>query len=68
MPVLGITATVDATVGAANGRLVVAPDVPFIGTFTLFSDPHVRIQGVGATPTPGGFAVSARAAPRPQLG
>jgi len=61
VPVLGITATVDATVGAANGRLVVAPNVPFIGTFTLFNDPHVRIQGVGATFMPGGFAVSARA-------
>jgi hypothetical protein len=61
VPVIGITATVDATVGAANGNLVVAPNVPFIGTFTLFSDPHVRIQGVGATFRPGGFAVSARA-------
>jgi hypothetical protein len=32
-----------------------------LGTFTLFSDPHVLIQGVSATSAPGGFAVSARA-------
>jgi hypothetical protein len=59
----GVSAAVDATVAVSNGRLVVAPDVPFGGlaTITLFSDPHVRIQGVAATPTPGGFTISARA-------
>jgi hypothetical protein len=58
----GVTATIDATVGAQNGNLVVAPDVPFGGlaTITLFSDPHVQIQGVSAAPGPGGFSVSAR--------
>jgi hypothetical protein len=61
VPVLGITATVDATVAASNGRLVVTPNVPFLGTFTLFSDPHVGVEGVGASPTSSGFTVSARA-------
>jgi len=59
--ILGVTATVDATVAAQDGNLVVAPDVPLLGTFTLFSDPHVLIQGVSATSASGGFAVSARA-------
>ena len=40
---LGLDATVDATVAAQDGALVVAPDVPFggIATITLFDDPHV---------------------------
>ena len=28
---------------------------------TLFDDPHVQIQGVSASPTPGGFTVTAQA-------
>jgi hypothetical protein len=60
---LGLNATVDATVSALNGALVVAPNVPFggIATITLFSDPHVQVQSVGATAVPGGFRVSATA-------
>lgn len=60
---LGLTATVDATVAARNGALVVAPDVPFggIATLTLFNDPHVQVQSVSATNVPGGFRVSADA-------
>jgi hypothetical protein len=61
VPVLGVTASVDATVAASNGRLMFAPNVPFLGTFTLFSDAHVQVQGVGANATPAGFTVSARA-------
>lgn len=58
---LGLTATVDATVAAQNGALVVAPDVPFggIATLTLFNDPHVQVQSVSATTVPGGFRVVA---------
>lgn len=58
---LGLKATVDATVAAQNGALVVAPDVPFggIATLTLFDDPHVQVQSVSATNVPGGFRVSA---------
>ncbi len=60
---LGLKATVDATVAAQDGALVVAPNVPFggIATLTLFSNPHVRVQSVGATSVPGGFRVSADA-------
>ena len=56
---LGLSATVDATVSSQNGKLVVAPDVPFGGlaTVTVFSDPRIRVQGVSASPVPGGFAV-----------
>jgi hypothetical protein len=59
----GVTATVDATARAQNGQIVVTPDLPFGGlaTITVFSDPAVEIQGVGATPAPGGFSVSAQA-------
>jgi hypothetical protein len=58
---LGLTATVDATVAAQDGALVVAPDVPFggIATLTLFNDPHVQVQSVSATTLPGGFRVTA---------
>ncbi len=50
---------VDATVSAQDGKLVVVPDVPFGGlaTVTVFSDPHVSVQGVSASPGPGGFSV-----------
>lgn len=60
---LGVSATVDATVRPDNGALVVTPDVPFGGlaTITLFSSSAVQVQSVAADPAPGGFAVSARA-------
>jgi hypothetical protein len=60
---LGLNATVDATVSALNGALVVAPNVPFggIATITLFNDPHVKVQSVSAVAVPGGFRVSATA-------
>jgi hypothetical protein len=60
---LGLKATVDATVAAENGALVVAPNVPFggIATLTLFDNPHVKVRSVSATNVPGGFRVSARA-------
>lgn len=57
----GVTATVDATVSASDGKLIVAPDVPFGGfaTLTVFSNPHVEVLSVGATSAPGGFRVTA---------
>ena len=57
----GVSATVDATVSASDGKLVVAPDVPFGGfaTVTVFSDPRVEVQSVAATSAPGGFRVTA---------
>jgi hypothetical protein len=60
---LGLRASVDATVAAENGALVVVPDVPFggIATITLFDNPHVRVQSVAAVALPGAFRISARA-------
>ncbi len=60
---LGISATVDATVRPQNGALVVVPDVPFGGlaTITVFSDPHVEVDGVSARPAQDGFTVTATA-------
>lgn len=57
----GVTATVDATVSASDGKLIVAPDVPFgsFATLTVFSNPHVEVQSVAATSAPGGFRVTA---------
>ena len=64
---LGLSATVDATVRAAGGRLLVAPDVPFGGlaTLVLFADPRVSVDRVRATPLAGGFRVSVAATVRP---
>lgn len=63
---LGLSATVDATVAAVNGAIVVAPNVPFggIATITLFDDPHVRVQSVSAVAVADGFRVSAQATVR----
>jgi hypothetical protein len=56
---LGLSATVDATVSAQDGKLVIVPDVPFGGlaTITAFSDPRIQVLGVSASPAAGGFAV-----------
>jgi hypothetical protein len=61
---LGVTASVDATVRAQDGQLVVLPDVPFGGlaTITVFSNPHLSVESVGASPAPGGFLVRGTAA------
>lgn len=60
--VFGLTTTADATVRPENGKLVVTPDVPFGGlaTITLFSNPHIAVDGVAATQLPGGFALTAQ--------
>ena len=60
---LRLNASIDAVVGARNGALVVAPNVPFggIATITLLNDPHVRVQSVSAVTVPGGFRLVARA-------
>ena len=59
--VLGITVTVDATVGQVNGALVVSPNIPIVGlaTIPLFSNPKIAVEGVAATPTAQGFALTA---------
>jgi hypothetical protein len=59
---LGLTA--DATLSAQNGVLRIAPDVPLLAgllTITVFQDPDVSVQGVGANSVPGGFSVFASA-------
>jgi LmeA-like phospholipid-binding len=58
---LGVTASVDATVAAENGRLIVQPDVPFGGlaTVTVFSDPRLEVSGLSASSAADGFSVSA---------
>ncbi len=57
----GVTATADATVAASDGGLVIAPNVPLGGlaTVTVFSNPHVQVQGLSARSAPGGFSVTA---------
>jgi LmeA-like phospholipid-binding len=54
--------TADATLMAVNGKLVVQPNVPILNFFTVtvFSDPHVAVQGVAARRTPDGFVLSGR--------
>jgi hypothetical protein len=61
--VLGVTATVDATLAAQDGALVLTPDVPFGGfaTVTVFSNPKLAIDDVAAAPARGGFELTARA-------
>jgi LmeA-like phospholipid-binding len=61
--VLGVSASVDVTVGPHNGALVATPDVPFGGfaTITLFSNPRIAVDGVSATSAPGGLTVTASA-------
>ena len=50
----GLGASVDAVAGASEGKLVVHPAGLLLGglRLTLFSDPHVYVEGVGATVTP----------------
>ncbi len=61
--ILGVTATVDATVRAQNGALVVALNVPFGGlaTITVFSNPAIAVEAVSANPVAGGFTFTAQA-------
>lgn len=60
---LGVSATVPATIEPRVGRLVVVPDVPLGGfaTVTVFSEPHVSVEGVGGRQIPGGLEVTAQA-------
>lgn len=60
---LGRTVSARAVALARDGRLLVVPDVPFgeLLTLTVFSDPRVYVQDIGARPQPDGFTLSARA-------
>jgi hypothetical protein len=59
--VLGVTA--DATLRAQDGALVISPDVPLLNliTVTVFRDPGVYVEGVGASDAPQGFSLQGRA-------
>ena len=61
--VLGVTASVDVTVGPRRGALVATPDVPFGGfaTITLFSNPRIAVDRVSAAPAAGGLSLTALA-------
>ena len=61
--VLGQQVTVRARLAARNGALVIAPEglLGGVATLTVFSDPRVRVRGVGAEPAPGGFTITADA-------
>jgi hypothetical protein len=52
----GFGATVDAVAQASEGKLVLHPRGFLLDALklTLFSDPRVRIEGVGASRTAGG--------------
>jgi len=52
----GATISANAVLLAQDGRLKIAPDVPFGGfaALTVFSDPHVHVESVGARAAPGG--------------
>lgn len=60
--VLGRRFTGDAVVSAQDGKVRLAPDVPFGGllSVTLFDDPRVEILGVSARSSPTGFVLAAR--------
>ncbi len=60
---LGISASVDATVAARAGALVIAPDLPLGGlaTITIFAQPQIAVTGVSASAISGGFVVRATA-------
>ena len=47
----GVKASVDAVAGASEGKLVVHPLGLLLDglQLTLFSDPHVYVEGVGAS-------------------
>ena len=60
----GFSGSVDAAVSAQNGKLVLAPDIPFFPTLTLFSVPGLRVDSASAAPVAGGFSVLVTATAR----
>jgi LmeA-like phospholipid-binding len=62
----GVDASVDAVAEAEAGKLVVRPRGFLLEALklTLFSDPRMQIEGVGASATSGGYALSVDASLR----
>jgi hypothetical protein len=60
---LGQRLTGQAVVAARNGRVLLAPNLPFGGflSLTVFGDPRIEVLGVGAQARPDGFVLTARA-------
>lgn len=60
---LGAAVSARAVVLASEGRLRIAPDVPFGGlaALTIFDDPRIEVEAVGARTSSGGFTLTARA-------
>jgi hypothetical protein len=62
--VLGVEVSARAVLAAVGGRLVAEPlGVPFAGlvNLTLFGDPRISVQGVTASPEPGGYVLTIQA-------
>ena len=59
----GLAVTAQVVVAAQDGKLVAAPNVPLGGlaTITLFSNPHLAVDGVSAQPVAGGFTATVTA-------
>jgi hypothetical protein len=60
---LGRSLTGQAVVAARNGRVLLAPNLPFGGflSLTVFEDPRIEVLDVGAQARPDGFVLTARA-------
>ncbi|MDX6671987.1 MAG: hypothetical protein QOI91_2350 [Solirubrobacteraceae bacterium] len=60
---LGRSLTGQAVVAARNGRVLLAPNLPFGGflALTVFQDPRIEVLDVGARARPDGFVLTARA-------
>jgi hypothetical protein len=61
--ILGRTLRARAVAAARDGKLLVAPDVPFGGlvALTVFADPRVAVEDVGAQAAADGFTLTAKA-------
>lgn len=60
---LGRTVTVDVVARARDGRLVLAPGAPLASLFTVtvFDDPRLLVEDLGARTRADGFTITARA-------
>jgi len=60
-PILGRQVSVRARLSAQEGALVIAAEglLASFGTLTVFKDPRVQVDRIGARPRPDGFTVTA---------
>ena len=62
----GVGGEIDALAQASEGKLIARPAAPLLQLFslTLYENPHVYIESIGASPTTvpaGGYQVTMRA-------